>query len=292
MEKPIVSVIIPTHNSTHTIQRCLNSLQKQSSQNEFYEVIIVDDGSKDQTIDIVNSFDGYKLIQIDSCTVAHARNIGVEYAMGDIIAFLDSDCEADQEWIQNIISTVKESKAIVGSIENGSNSFVGWTEYLLEFSAFCEKRQSRVVRWGPTCNMACTKKDFQKTGGFVDVNGSEDVLFGESLGYCNVTMYFIPEIKIQHICRTVLSKVLSHQEFLGIFSTKVRKENPLLPYSFLGQKRSYIPLVFLSKIAARFYYAVKAKKTIRFVFIFPLIILGAYAFCKGAWKGFNFLNHK
>jgi glycosyltransferase involved in cell wall biosynthesis len=288
MVKPIVSVIIPTHNSAQTIQRCLNSLQKQSIQNEFFEVIIVDDGSQDQTIDIINSFDGYKLIQVDSCTVSHARNIGVKNAVGEIIAFLDSDCQASQEWIQNIMSTIKENNSAVGSIENGSShSLAGWTEYLLEFSAFSEKRKSRDVRWGPTCNIACTKKDFQKADGFVDVNGSEDVLFGESLGHHNVSMRFVPEIKIKHICRTELRKVLLHQEFLGRFSTIVRKENPSLPYSFLGQKRSYIPLVFLAKIAARFYYAVKAKKTIRFVCVFPLIVMGSFAFCKGAWKGFD-----
>jgi len=288
MTKPLVSVIIPTHNSEATIERCITSLQKQSANRDYYEIIIVDDDSTDHTIEIVKRCKIDNLIQTGPCTVSRARNLGAENANADIIVFLDSDCEADKRWIGTIMVEVRESQAVVGSIENGSTqSRVGWMEYLIEFSAFSEKRKRDQLRWGPTCNIACTKKDFVKSGGFADVNGSEDVLFGESLGHVGVSRYFVPEMKIRHICRTELGKVLSHQEFLGRYSTRVRRENPSLSYSFLGRKRSYIPLVFCSKVAARTFYAIKTRRFWLFVSVLPLIILGVCAFCKGAWKEFG-----
>lgn len=293
MTKSLVSVIIPTHNSETTIERCITSLQKQSADRDQYEIIVVDDGSSDNTIEIVERCKIDKLIQTGSCTVSRARNLGVENASSDIIVFLDSDCEADKRWIETIMSEVRDSQAIVGSIENGSTqSRVGWMEYLNEFSAFSEKRKRGQLRWGPTCNIACTKKDFAKSGGFADVNGSEDVLFGESLGRIGVSRYFVPEMKIRHICRTELEKVLSHQEFLGRYSTRVRRENPSLSYSFLGRRRRYIPLVFCSKVAARTFYAIKAKRFWLFVSILPLIISGVSAFCKGAWREFDVIKNK
>jgi len=52
LDKPILSIIIPTHNSELTIEECISSIKSQKYPKEKYEIIIVDDGSKDNTVDL------------------------------------------------------------------------------------------------------------------------------------------------------------------------------------------------------------------------------------------------
>ncbi len=85
----LVSVVIPTYNSKETIVQTLASVKNQTYQN--YEIIVVDDGSNDGTIELVNSLKDIKIITQTNQGPSVARNRGVEEAKGDYIAFLDSD---------------------------------------------------------------------------------------------------------------------------------------------------------------------------------------------------------
>jgi len=86
-EKPKVSIIIPTYNSGETLIKCLKSVHGQNY--PFYEVIVVDNFSNDNTLKIAKEF-GAKIIQ-QKCNPAMARNIGVANSCGRCILFLDSD---------------------------------------------------------------------------------------------------------------------------------------------------------------------------------------------------------
>lgn len=85
-----VSVIIPTYNRADKLNNCLNSVFNQTYKN--IEIIVCDDGSTDNTMEIVKKFSGVKYIFMEnSGGPSKPRNIGIEYATGDVIAFLDSD---------------------------------------------------------------------------------------------------------------------------------------------------------------------------------------------------------
>tara|TARA_R110002072_G_scaffold534_8_gene4285 strand:+ start:36606 stop:37439 length:834 start_codon:yes stop_codon:yes gene_type:complete len=89
-----ISVVIPTYNRKETIKRAMDSVLSQSYQN--FELIIVDDGSTDETQEIINKFlphEKIKVISIDNSGVSKARNIGIQNADSKWIAFLDSDDE-------------------------------------------------------------------------------------------------------------------------------------------------------------------------------------------------------
>lgn len=88
----LISIIIPTFNQGNYIERCLNSILKQSYKN--YEVIIIDKFSTDDTKQIINQFTSLpiKFFQIENGgVIANSRNFGIKKAKGDLIAFLDSD---------------------------------------------------------------------------------------------------------------------------------------------------------------------------------------------------------
>lgn len=100
LKRPFFSVIIPTYNRAHTIERAISSVFAQGFDD--YELIIVDDGSTDKTQEVLTFFAKnkpnnvfVKLLRTENKGVSAARNYGVNYASGTWISFLDSD----DEWL-------------------------------------------------------------------------------------------------------------------------------------------------------------------------------------------------
>ena len=105
----MISVVIPAYNAEKTIIECINSVLNQTRIDLIEEIIIVDDGSKDQTANVVRENFDNKLIRIISKSnggVSSARNTGIKSAKGKWIALLDSD----DIWLPNKIE--KQVKAI------------------------------------------------------------------------------------------------------------------------------------------------------------------------------------
>ena len=98
----MISVIITAYNAEETIGRCLQALENQSIDKSLYEVIVVDDGSEDNTADIARGFN-CKVVSQKQGGPAKARNSGVYQSTGDIILFTDSDCEPDKNWIEEMV---------------------------------------------------------------------------------------------------------------------------------------------------------------------------------------------
>src|SRR5450759_309898 len=92
----MISVIIPVYNSITTLPACLKALAHQTLLPD--EVIVVDDGSSDGTVDSAQQA-GVKVILQMHQGPAAARNLGAQQANGDVILFTDSDCEPDAEWV-------------------------------------------------------------------------------------------------------------------------------------------------------------------------------------------------
>lgn len=99
---PLISVVIPCRNSLDTIDNCMDSLMRLDYQN--YEIIFVDGMSTDGTRRI-KLFECGKMRMVDNpkYVVVSARNIGFEAAQGELIAFSDSDCTFDKNWLLNSV---------------------------------------------------------------------------------------------------------------------------------------------------------------------------------------------
>lgn len=114
LKKGMVSVIIPTYNRANTIKRAIDSVLNQTYSN--IELIIVDDCSSDNTFEIINSYTDkniryYKLEKNSGACVA--RNKGIEMALGEYIAFQDSDDEWFKEKIEKQIKTIQATNTDV-----------------------------------------------------------------------------------------------------------------------------------------------------------------------------------
>lgn len=117
--RPYFSIIIPTFNRAHFIDKCLNSIQNQTFEN--WETIIIDDGSTDDTNSKVAKFsendERIKYFYQSNKERSEARNNGISKAYGKFVCFLDSDDKFDESHLQNLYN---ESK----NVENCSHFFI------------------------------------------------------------------------------------------------------------------------------------------------------------------------
>ena len=115
MCKDLVSVIVPAYNSENTIKRAIDSIRRQTY--PFWELIIVDDGSTDNTTSIVQKYikidSKIKLIINNHSGAAKARNTGLDVAKGTYISFLDSDDWLDTNFFATGLKKLNEEKADV-----------------------------------------------------------------------------------------------------------------------------------------------------------------------------------
>lgn len=98
----MISVIIPAYNAARTIRRCIQSVLDQTYTE--WEMIIVDDGSKDNTLDICQSYDDSRIrvLHKENGGVSSARNHGLKFAQGDYIAFIDSDDFIEADYLEHL----------------------------------------------------------------------------------------------------------------------------------------------------------------------------------------------
>jgi cellulose synthase/poly-beta-1,6-N-acetylglucosamine synthase-like glycosyltransferase len=115
---PMVSIIVPTYNRAHFIERSFLSLVQQNYPTSRYEIIVIDDGSSDNTTDILNRFsreyDNFRFIGQSNKGPATARNSGLHEATGEFILFIDDDCIADRNWIREL--TVAYRDPAIGGV--------------------------------------------------------------------------------------------------------------------------------------------------------------------------------
>lgn len=109
----LISVILPVYNAEHFLERCLNSLLSQTYKN--LEIIVVNDGSTDNSTDIINSFalkdERIVTIHISNKGVSNARNQGLKRATGDFIGFVDADDEVLPEMYEILLKNALENNA-------------------------------------------------------------------------------------------------------------------------------------------------------------------------------------
>jgi GT2 family glycosyltransferase len=163
---PRISIVVCTYNGMHTIRECMEGLARVEYPN--FEVIVVDDGSTDGTADVAREYD-VRLIQTENRGLSNARNLGMQSATGEIIAYIDDDAYPDPHWLHYVAHTLRTTTfAAVGGpnlpppgdgvvAEAVANSPGGPTHVLLS------EREAEHI---PGCNMAFRADALKAIGGF------------------------------------------------------------------------------------------------------------------------------
>jgi glycosyltransferase involved in cell wall biosynthesis len=173
-----VSVIVPTWNEEKYLEKCLKSLRRQSLTDPF-EVIVVDGGSSDRTLEIAHKFAEEVLVAPER-PVGAARNIGAALAKGSMLAFIDADTAASENWLEETVKTFNthpEAVCVTGPTLPYEGSRLD--ELMYEVATGWAQRISFRLGFPHVAGFNCAyRKDaFWRAGGF-DANRelSEDVV--------------------------------------------------------------------------------------------------------------------
>ena len=167
VQTPMVSVVICAYNAERTMRPCLESLRRLDYPN--FEVIIVDDGSRDATAAISADFPEFRLIRQPNKGLSVARNVGLHAARGEIVAYTDSDCVVDPHWLTLMVRAMNDSGFDGCGGPNYAPHEEGWVERCVAASpgAPChvligDDRAEHLAG----CNMIYRKDALLEVGGF------------------------------------------------------------------------------------------------------------------------------
>lgn len=222
-EYPGVSIVIPVRDQAEDLIECLKSLEHLNYPRDRLETIVVDDGSQVDITQIISSPDVRAIRLAESQGASVCRNIGAEKARGDILAFLDADCMAGENWLREIIPFFKAAAAgAVGGYVDGYYKDSRLDRYEEVASSLNMGRRlllegkTESSLYVPTANMLVTREAFMKTGGFKrGLNVGEDVDFCWRLRNHGYTLLYVPFGRVSHKHRGHLGKMLARRGDYG-----------------------------------------------------------------------------
>jgi len=204
-KNPYVSVIIPVYNDSGRIGKTINALLQQDYPEELYEIIVVDNGSTDNSKSIVSSFP-VKLIEESTCKGSYAaRNKGLSVAKGKIIAFTDSDCVPSQGWIKAGVHALKKYCADIaaGHVAFNFSPVKTASEY---YDAVMNIQNEEAVRErgvGNTANLFIKRKIFESIGYFPKgIYSGGDVYFTAKASTSGFSIIYASDAIVTHPTRS------------------------------------------------------------------------------------------
>lgn len=197
-----LSIIIPTYNSARTLPALLDSIF--ASDFSDFEVILVDDGSTDETKSVIEDYD-LKYYYIDNSGPARARHLGTKKAKGEILVFFDSDVVLLPDTLKRIKDAFADEKikAVTGIWDKKQKRKDFFPRYkaLRDWSYWLKEDYGRFSYLFSTRVAAVRKEAYWQVGGFVREekgrNALEDINFAFRLAEeCRI--YFDPKIRVKH----------------------------------------------------------------------------------------------
>lgn len=159
-----ISIIIPAFNEEKNLPACLDSIVKVDYPEELMEIIVVDNGSTDRTRAIAHQYN-VKLFRDDSKNVSGLRNLGVATSTGTIIAFIDADCVASQDWLTNAAVYFDDPKIAAWGAPPAVPANGTWVQKTWHVVR-SKGNNVAEVDWLESMNLFVRKKQFLEIGGF------------------------------------------------------------------------------------------------------------------------------
>ncbi|HEY6803766.1 MAG TPA: glycosyltransferase [Pyrinomonadaceae bacterium] len=197
-----ISVVVPVYNAETTISATIEHLLRQSLTPD--EIIVVDDGSTDETANLLKAFAGQiTVLSKTNGGPASARNAGIQASSSSLIAFTDSDCLPDEEWLQELVKGFKSDlvSGVGGSVEAATDGLVG--EYI-DLHGWMNPQQeaSGIVTSLVTAN-ACFRSDVLQQTNLFDERfpgpGAEDTELSIRVRSAGYELSFVKTALVRHL---------------------------------------------------------------------------------------------
>jgi GT2 family glycosyltransferase len=200
---PQISVVIPHYQDLQRLDSCLTALGRQNCPPELFEVIVADNGSPAGQEAVAGVIAGRaRLVVASERGAGPARNAGVKAALGSVIAFTDSDCLPEADWLSEGVRALSISDFVGGRIRVLADNprHMTPTEAFEAVFAFDNQRYVTKKGFSVTANLFCTRKVFDKVGDF-RVGVSEDVDWCRRARVAGFRIGYAPEAVIGHPAR-------------------------------------------------------------------------------------------
>jgi glycosyltransferase involved in cell wall biosynthesis len=205
MAEPVVSVIIPVWNGPRLIRDCLAALERQTLPRDQFEILVVDNGSTDDTAAVARAVPGVIVLQEQRPGSYAARNRALAAARGEYVAFTDADCRPAPDWLEAALLAVKLHSRIgvlAGRIDlydetRPEGQAFGDYERLFSFPQSLAKRGNCA-----TANWFSPKVVFDKLGGFdAALKSGGDRQMALRIRDSGLALVYVPAMVVQHPVR-------------------------------------------------------------------------------------------
>jgi GT2 family glycosyltransferase/DNA-binding beta-propeller fold protein YncE len=250
---PRVSVVVCAYNADNTIEDCLSSLEQLTYPD--YEIILVNDGSRDRTAEIAHGRTRVRVIDIPNGGLSAARNVGLASATGDIVAYTDADVRVDRDWLTYLVQPFLTSDVVASGGPNVvppddppiaqsiARAPGGPTHVLLD---------DRIAEHVPGCNMAFRRDALLAVGGFngIYIRAGDDVDMCWRLQARGWRIGFASAALVWHHHRTSVLAYWRQQVGYGEGETWLMAHHPdkFLDGRMLWRGRIYSPLPFVRSL--------------------------------------------
>lgn len=224
------SVIVPAFNSGKTLPFCLEALERQGLGRERFEIIVVDDGSTDDTAALVQRFDIRYVFQ-ENHGPASARNAGVDVASGEIVLFTDADCMPSSDWIEEMVRPFSDSDvvAVKGRYRTRQTQLMARFVQMEFEDRYNMLQRHSTIDMIDTYSAAFRKDVFQRMGRFdsrFPKANNEDTELSYRLASAGCKMVFNPKAVVFHTHPSTLAKYLKIKFWRGYWRMAVYRKYP------------------------------------------------------------------
>jgi len=233
---PKVSVVVACYNGERTLKTCLESLGRLNY--PAYEVILVDDGSTDSTPEIARAFPNVRYVREDNYGLSVARNTGIAAATGEIVAFTDADCRADEDWLHYLVGALQSGGYVCVGGHNllpPDDSWIAAAVLVSPGGPAHVMLTDSEAEHVPGCNMAFYKWALEEIGGFdpVFTRAGDDVDVCWRLRERSYRIAFSPAGFVWHYRRSNIKAYLQQQAGYGEAEALLMRKHPEY-FNFFG----------------------------------------------------------
>jgi len=226
----MISVVVPAYNAAKTIGNCARALTRQSIPRGEYEIIVVDDGSTDETAAVAEAA-GAQVIRQPNQGPAAARNHGVTAARGELILFTDADCEPSPDWIERMSAPfadpdVSGAKGIYRTRQRELTARFVQLEYEDKYGRLANQTRIDFV---DTYSAAYRRAVFLDNGGFDPVFSTasvEDQELSFRLSQKGYRLVFVPTAQVYHQHDRTLGEYLRRKFGIGYWKALLVRWHP------------------------------------------------------------------
>ena len=208
---PVISVIVPVWNDETRIGPCIEALRNQSLRSDLFEIIVVDNASTDSTASVAARYPDVVLLHEPRPGSYAARNAGLARARGEYVAFTDSDCTPQRDWLEHGLSAV--GRADVGVVAgrvvfcepNGT-----YDRACLNYERYLSMRQEENARNGLaiTANWFSRKGILLENGGFdATLRSGGDHALSRRISKAGLRTEYLPAAVVVHPPRTQVAEI-------------------------------------------------------------------------------------